>query len=228
MGERVRGRRPNGVDDATVEAVGALTEALETAERARGRLFDFHQLSGSADAKADRAAGLLREAGHTVHTPDLFGGRTFASIEEGAAFTRSDDAPDVDALADAAAAELPADVVYLGFSFGVMPAQRLAQTRLGAAGAVLCESCVPVTGEWAFGPWPEGVPVQVHGMDADPFFAGEGDIDAARELVSLVPDAELFVYPGNVHLFADSSLPQYDEAAADLLTARVLDLLGRV
>ena len=77
-----------------------------------------------------------------------------------------------------------------------MQAQRLAQTRPGAAGAVLCESCVPVTGEWAFGPWPEGVPVQIHGMDADPFFAGEGDIDAARELVSLVPDAELFVYPG--------------------------------
>ena len=64
MVERVRGRRPEGVDDATVEAVGALTEALETGERARGSLFDFHQLSGSADAKAAHAAGLLRDAGH--------------------------------------------------------------------------------------------------------------------------------------------------------------------
>jgi dienelactone hydrolase len=163
-----------------------------------------------------------------VHTPDLFGGRTFASIEEGAAFTQSEDAPDVDALADAAAAGWPADLVYVGFSFGVMPAQRLAQTRPGAVGAVLCESCVPVTGDWAFGPWPQGVPVQIHGMDADPFFAGEGDIDAARELVSLVPDAELFVYPGSVHLFADSSLPQYDSGAASLLTSRVLELLSRV
>jgi pimeloyl-ACP methyl ester carboxylesterase len=136
----------------------------------------FHHLQGLTPGVV-AFADALREAGHTVHTPDLFGGRTFASIEEGAAFTHLDDAPDVDALADAAAAELPADVVYLGFSFGVMPAQRLAQTRAGAAGAVLCESCVPVTGEWAFGPWPEGVLVQVHGMDADPFFAGEGDIE---------------------------------------------------
>ncbi|HEX6347351.1 hypothetical protein [Umezawaea sp.] len=71
MGEQVEGRRPAGVDDATVEAVGALTEALETAERARGRLFDFHQLSGSADAKAGRAADLLREAGHAALADEL-------------------------------------------------------------------------------------------------------------------------------------------------------------
>jgi dienelactone hydrolase len=187
----------------------------------------FHHIQGLTPGVV-AFADALRAAGHTVHVPDLFAGRTFASIEEGAAFTQSSDAPDFDALADAEAAALPADLVYLGFSFGVMPAQRLAQTRPGAVGAVLCESCVPVTGDWAFGPWPEGVPVQIHGMDADPLFAGEGDIDAARELVSLVPDAELFVYPGNVHLFEDSSLPQYDEDAATLLTTRVLKLLARV
>ena len=187
----------------------------------------FHHIQGLTPGVV-AFADALRAAGHTVHVPDLFAGRTFASIEEGAAFTQSSDAPDFDALADAEAAALPADLVYLGFSFGVMPAQRLAQTRPGAVGAVLCESCVPVTGDWAFGPWPEGVPVQIHGMDADPLFAGEGDIDAARELVSLVPDAELFIYPGNVHLFEDSSLPQYDEDAATLLTTRVLKLLARV
>jgi dienelactone hydrolase len=187
----------------------------------------FHHIQG-------RTAGVLvfadqlRSAGHTVHVPDLFDGRTFESIDDGAAFTRSGDAPDFDALADAQAANLPQDLVYLGFSWGVMQAQRLAQTRSGATGAVLCESCIPVTGEWAFGPWPDGVPVQIHGMDGDPFFAGEGDIDAARELVSLVPDAELFVYPGNAHLFADRSLPQYDEEAAQLLTKRVVEFLGRV
>ena len=187
----------------------------------------FHHIQGLTPgvmAFADR----LREAGHVVHTPDLFGGRTFESIEDGAAFTQSGDAPDVDALADEAAAGLPPDLVYLGFSWGVMPAQRLAQTRPGAAGAVLCDACVPITGDWAFGPWPEGVAAQVHGMDRDPFFAGEGDIEAARELVSLVPGAELFVYPGDAHLFADSSLPQYDATAADLMTSRVLELLGRV
>jgi dienelactone hydrolase len=170
----------------------------------------------------------LRAAGHSVHAPDLFGGRRFASIEEGAAFTQSAHAPDVDALADELAAQLPSDLVYLGLSFGVMPAQRLAQTRPGAAGAILVDACIPVTGEWAFGPWPDGVPVQIHGMDHDPFFAGEGDIDAARELVSLVPDAELFVYPGDAHLFADPSLPQYDAQAATLLTARVREFLDRV
>ena len=170
----------------------------------------------------------LRAAGHTVHVPDLFGGRTFASIKEGAAFTQSGDAPDFTALADAEAAGLPEDLVYLGFSWGVMAAQRLAQTRPGAAGAVLCESCVPVTGEWAFGPWPDGVPVQIHGMDADPFFAGEGDIDAARALVAEATDGELFTYPGDHHLFADSSLTTYDAEAAGLLTRRVLDFLARI
>ena len=187
----------------------------------------FHHIQGLTPGVV-AFADALRKAGHTVHSPDLFDGRTFAGIEEGAAFTQSGDAPDFDALADAAAAALPAELVYLGFSFGVMQAQRLAQMRPGAAGAVLCDSCVPVTGDWAFGPWPEGVPAQIHGMDADPFFAGEGDIDAARELVTLVPAAELFVYPGDVHLFADSSLPQYDQEAATLLTARVLEFLGRV
>ncbi len=52
------------MDDATVEAVGALTEALETTERARGHLFSFHQLTGKADAEAQRAVELLRKAGH--------------------------------------------------------------------------------------------------------------------------------------------------------------------
>ena len=187
----------------------------------------FHHLQGLTPGVV-AFADALREAGHTVHTPDLFGGRTFASIEEGAAFTHSDDAPDVDALADAAAAELPADVVYVGFSFGVMPAQRLAQTRPGAAGAVLCESCVPVTGEWAFGPWPDGVPVQIHGADHDPYFVDEGDIDAAREIVASVDDAELFLYPGDQHYFADSSLPSYDPEATALLMGRVQEFLARV
>ena len=122
-------------------------------------------------------------------------------------------------------ADLPADLVYLGISSGVMQAQRLAQTRPGAAGAILLEATVPITGDWAFGPWPEGVPVQIHGMDADPFFAGEGDIDAARAIVAAVPGAELHVYPGDQHLFEDRSLPSYDADATALLTARVLEFL---
>src|SRR6516165_6748346 len=134
----------------------------------------------------------LRRAGHTVHTPDLFEGRTFGTIEEGMGFA-----------------------AQIGF-----PDEMIGR---GVRGALLFYSCVPVA---AFGSgWPEGVPVQVHGMDADPIFVGEGDIDAARELVEQAKDAELFLYPGDQHYFADSSLPSYDANATALLVRRVLDFL---
>ena len=187
----------------------------------------FHHIQGLTPGVLSLAER-WRTAGHTVHTPDLYGGRTFDSIQAGAAYSQGEGAPDLDALADEVAAGLPAALVYAGFSSGVMQAQRLAQTRPGAAGALLFESAVPVTGEWAFGPWPDGVPVQIHGMDDDEFFAHEGDIDAAREIVASVADGELFVYPGDQHLFADSSLPSYDAEAAALLTNRVLEFLGRI
>jgi dienelactone hydrolase len=166
----------------------------------------------------------LRSAGHTVHTPDLFDGRTFATLDEGMAYAEEIGFPDeVLARGSSAVEALPAELVYAGFSLGVLPAQKLAQTRPGARGALLFYSCVPVS---AFGSaWPDGVPVQVHGMDADPIFVGEGDIDAARELVEQARDAELFLYPGDQHYFADSSLPSYDPDATALLTQRVLDFL---
>jgi dienelactone hydrolase len=170
----------------------------------------------------------LRAAGHTVHTPDLFDGRTFASIPEGMAFIEESGFDALRARGVRTADELPNELVYAGFSFGEMIAQQLAQTRPGARGALLFYSCIPITGEWAFGPWPDGVPVQIHGMDADPIFVGEGDIDAAREIVAKVDDAELFLYPGDQHYFADSSLRSYDPEATALLTRRVLELLDRV
>jgi dienelactone hydrolase len=182
----------------------------------------FHHAQGLTTGVQAFAAE-LRQAGHTVHLPDLYEGRTFDTLDEGVAFAEQ---TGFDTLLDrgvAAADGLGDALVYAGFSLGVMPAQRLAQTRAGAKGALLIYSCLPVS---EFGDtWPAGVPVQVHGMDADPFFAGEGDIDAARDLVASTEQAELFVYPGKEHLFADSSLPSYDEAAATLLTRRVLDFL---
>jgi len=166
----------------------------------------------------------LRRAGHVVHTPDLFEGRTFGTIEEGLGFATQIGFPDEVIGRGVRAVEgLPAGLVYAGFSLGVLPAQMLAQTRPGARGAVLCYSCVPVS---AFGSgWPAGVPVQVHGMDADPIFVGEGDIDAARELVEQAKDAELFLYPGDQHYFADSTLVSYDADATALLVRRVLEFL---
>jgi dienelactone hydrolase len=187
----------------------------------------FHHAQGltpGISAFADE----LRAAGHTVHVPDLFGGQTFGSIDEGMAFITAEG---FDALRERGvrlADDLPAELVYGGFSFGETIAQQLAQTRPGARGALLFYSCIPITGEWAFGPWPDGVPVQIHGADRDPIFVGEGDIDAAREIVANVPDAELFLYPSDQHYFADSSLPSYDPAATALLTRRVLDFLARV
>jgi len=166
----------------------------------------------------------LRRAGHTVHTPDLYDGRTFATLEEGMAYAEEIGFGEVIERGVRAVEGLPAALVYAGFSLGVLPAQKLAQTRAGARGALLFYSCVPVS---EFGTaWPVDVPVQVHGMDADPIFVGEGDIDAARALVAEATDAELFLYPGDQHYFADSSLPSYDAEAAALLSRRVLDFLG--
>jgi dienelactone hydrolase len=166
----------------------------------------------------------LREAGHTVHTPDLYDGRTFATLDEGVAYAQEIGFGEIIERGTRVADELPNELVYAGFSLGVLPAQKLAQTRAGARGALLFYSCVPMS---EFGPsWPAGVPVQIHGMDADPMFVGEGDLDAAREVVDSAEQGELFLYPGDQHYFADSSLPSYDEEAATLLTKRVLEFLG--
>jgi dienelactone hydrolase len=180
----------------------------------------YHHIQGLTEGVRS-FAGELSQAGHTVHTPDMFDGRTFDTIEEGMAFARSEGFGALAERGVAAAEEIDPEVVYAGFSFGVMVAQQLAQTRPGARGALLLYSCLPVS---EFGEaWPEGVPVQVHGKEADPFFAE--DLEAAQALVASTDQAELFLYPGEEHLFADSSLPAYDAAAAALLTERVLAFL---
>ena len=182
----------------------------------------FHHAQGltlGVTAFADE----LRHAGHIVHTPDLFDGRIFDTIEKGMRFVRELGFSEVMKRGERAVEGLPTELVYAGFSLGVVPAQKLAQTRPGARGALLFYSCIPVS---EFGQaWPKGVPVQIHGMDADPIFVGEGDIDAARALVEEAEDGELFLYPGDQHYFADNSLPSYDAEATALLLQRVLKFL---
>jgi dienelactone hydrolase len=179
-------------------------------------------LTGGVRAFAAR----LEKAGHTVHVPDLYEGRTFDSLEEGVAFAGRTGFGTLLERAREAARPLPRELVLIGFSLGVLPAQMLAQTRPGVRGALLVSACIPVA---EFGGWPDGVPVQVHAMDADPVFTGEGDLDAARGLLAAAPeDAELFLYPGAAHLFADPGLPSYDPPAAALLTERVLTFLDEV
>jgi dienelactone hydrolase len=183
----------------------------------------FHHAQGQTEgflAFADE----LRAAGHSVHTPDLFDGRTFDDLEEGIGYARQVGFDVVLQRGVDAAEGLPAEIVYAGFSLGVMPAQKLAQTRPGAKGALLLNAALPTS---EFGaPWPDGLPVQIHGMDADEWF--QEDLAAAQELVEEAESAELFLYPGDRHLFADSSLSDYDEEAAALLKQRVLAFLETV
>jgi dienelactone hydrolase len=183
----------------------------------------FHHAQGLTPGVA-AFADELRRAGHIVHTPDLFEGRTFDSIEQGMRFVQEIGFGEVMGRGERAVEGLPAGLVFAGFSLGVVPAQMLAQTRPGGRGALFFYSCIPVS---EFGKtWPKGLPVQVHGMDADPIFVGEGDIDAARALIAEAEDGELFLYPGNQHYFADNSLPSFDAEATALLLQRVLEFLG--
>ncbi len=183
----------------------------------------FHHAHGLTAGVRDFADG-LRRAGHTVHAPDLYDGRVFDDLEGGLAYAREVGFGSIAERGRRAADGLPGGLVYAGFSLGVMSAQMLAQTRPGAKGALLFHSCLPPS-EFG-GSWSPGVPLQIHGMDADPFFAEEGDLDAARDLVATTLGAELFLYPGDQHLFADDSLPSFDEPAATLLTERVLGFLA--
>jgi dienelactone hydrolase len=166
----------------------------------------------------------LRKAGHVVHTPDLYEGRTFTDVNEGVQHAGKEVGFDTIRERGRAAAEgLPDELVYAGFSLGAMPAQELAQTRPGTQGALLFHSAIPPA---EFGsPWPNGVPLQIHIMENDPW--AEEDIPAARELAEN-EGAELFLYPGDVHLFADTSTPDYDEEAAAALKQRVLAFLNQV
>ncbi|MEJ5913877.1 dienelactone hydrolase family protein [Pseudokineococcus sp. 1T1Z-3] len=186
----------------------------------------FHHVLGRTPGVRELAAALAGEE-HTVHTPDLYDGRTFGSVEEGFAHLQTLDRDALARQADDVADGLAGPVVFAGISWGVFFAQRLAQTRPAAAGALLLEACLPV-GDDGFGPWPVALPVQVHGMDADEYFAHEGDVDAARALVAQAQDGEVFTYPGGAHLFLDSSLPSSDPAATATVVGRARELLARV
>lgn len=185
----------------------------------------FHHAHGLTSGVRD-FAGLLRRAGHVVHTPDLYDGHVFEELKDGIAYAARAGFDTIIARGVEAAEALPNELVYAGFSLGVLPAQKLAQTRDGAIGALLFHSFVPVSelGDR----WPPGVGVQIHGMERDALFVDEGELDAARALVEADLNAELFLYPGNKHLFADSSLLSYDRSAAALLVERVLAFLDNV
>jgi dienelactone hydrolase len=185
----------------------------------------FHHAQGLTSGVRE-FADQLRAAGHDVTVPDLYDGATFATLDEGISHAEQVGFGTLIERGRLAAEGLPNEIVYAGFSLGVLPAQMLAQTRPGAKGALLFHACIPVS---EFGSaWPQGVPVQIHAMEADELFVAGGDLDAARDLVKTAEDAELFLYPGERHLFADGSLPSYDDSAAALLRRHVLGFLGNI
>jgi dienelactone hydrolase len=183
----------------------------------------FHHAQGQTEgflAFADE----LRAAGHVVHAPDLYEGNTFPTLDEGVGYAKQVGFDTILERGRLAAESLPSELVYAGFSLGVMPAQMLAQTRPGAKGALLFSAAFPAS-EFG-GSWPPGVPLQIHLMEEDEWALE--DLPAARELVGTTDGAELFLYPGDRHLFADTSLPDYDEGAAKLLEQRVRGFLDDV
>ena len=183
-------------------------------------LLFHHALGLTAGCRA--FADELRAAGHVVHAPDLFEGKTFTERADARAYTNEVGHDTIIKRGRLAAESLPDEMVYAGFSLGVLPAQMLAQTRPGAKGALLFHAAIP-TSEFARA-WPQGVPLQIHTMEADEL----GDVDVAQQLAETIESAELFLYPGDRHLFADNSVPDYDESAATLLKQRVLSFLDKV
>jgi dienelactone hydrolase len=184
----------------------------------------FHHIQGLTQGVV-AFADTLREAGHTVHTPDVFEGRTFESIEAGEVYCREVGFDEMRRRGVRLAEDLPDRVVYGGFSLGVMAAQYLVQNRPGALGALFYHGVIDPA---EFGAWPSGVPAQVHAMDADPEFIDSGDLEAATPFLAGHDEVQLYLYPGDGHLFSDSSLPGYDAEATETVIARVTAFLERV
>lgn len=179
----------------------------------------FHHAQGLTSG-VQVFADQLGAAGHRVMVPDLYGGDTFDSIDDGVAYAQSIGFDTIIDRGAAAASALDGPFVVVGFSLGVLPAQNLAQTHSRATGAVLCHAAIPLG---TFGErWPDGVALQIHAAARDSL----GDFDDATELAAAVPDAELFVYDTDAHLVADSSLADHDPVIAAQILERTLQLFA--
>ena len=179
----------------------------------------FHHAQGLTDGVLQFAED-LRSVGHVVNVPDLYDGATFDTVVDGVAHAENVGTDTILGRAAEAVSQLPTRMVYAGFSLGAVAAQMLAQTRPNAQGALLYHGGSPTS---TFSkPWPDGVPLQIHTMDADEWM----ELDEAESLRNEVAGAELFVYSGSKHLFADSSLDDYDQAAAQLLVDRTVKFLA--
>ena len=181
----------------------------------------FHHALGLTEGLHE-FADTLSGAGHVVHCPDLYDGRTFANVNAGVAHAESIGFERIMAAGVEFAESLPGGLVYAGFSLGVLPAQKLAQTRPGGRGALLYHDVIPE--EFLDSTWPTALPVQIHVTESDPW----ADHSAVQALARNAEDSELFIYPGNAHLFADPNSSEYEADAAAQLLTRTLAFLDRV
>ena len=194
----------------------------------------FHSVLGIRQGVIDAATRMEAE-GHTVHVPNLYDhGVVFDDYDPASAHVESIGSyQELMRRTLERVHDLPADVVYAGFSNGGGSAEYLAVTRPGARGALLFAAANSL--KWFAAPgaappsWPPNAPVQVHYTVADPFrqqdeleaFAGEVRVSGA--------EFTLYEYGGHGHLFTDETLPrEYDGAATVLLWQRVLAFLHGV
>jgi dienelactone hydrolase len=173
----------------------------------------FHHAGGLTEGVVTFAQ-TLRDAGHTVHTPDLFDGRTFDDVHDGVAYAGSVGEESFAVKAAEIVSSLPGELVYGGMSMGAARAAEQVLARPGAKGAI--------EPSWWQATWPAGVPSQAHVTEDDEW----REPDAEEAYIAQVPGAELFIYPGSGHLFAEPGHPDYDDEAAGLATSRVLAFLA--
>lgn len=182
----------------------------------------FHHAQGLTSG-VHAFADQLRTAGHSVSVPDLYDGATFADLQLGVDHAEEIGFEEIIDRGVAAADQLPAGGVVMGFSLGALPAQKLAQTRAGVAAAVLYAGGVSSA---TFGTsWPAAVALQIHQSEHDDDWT---ELDVNQALVAEAADGELFLYPGAGHLISDNSLPSYEPANAELILQRVLAFLRRL
>lgn len=186
----------------------------------------FHSVLGLRPA-VHEWADRLRKEGHVVHTPDLYlDGTLFEDMDQALRYRDEIGLPTLIERAQEAVAELPEDLIYMGFSMGASAAEFLAASRPGARAAVLLHAALTLEGIGA-AQWPAGVPVAVHYMEDD-HWVDRSEADQLGEAVRASGALfELFTYPGSGHLFADRDDPDYDAIAAELMYGRVVDFLAR-
>jgi dienelactone hydrolase len=180
----------------------------------------FHSVLGLLPGVLS-AADELRAGGHTVHTPDLYGGEVFDDMDTALARYQEIGVPEMIARTERAVQDLPERLVCAGFSNGGVSAEYLAATRPGVLGAVLMHAALPLE-MLAVPAWPATVPVQVHYAKDDPW-RQPGWVESLADSVRAAGASfELFEYPVTGHLFADPGQPEHHEESARLLWQRVL------